>query len=131
MNEHLRPETDSPSLYDTNGHRQSCLRWPLRAHVADMVVFKPIDDGDSSTATALYAVSTAGDAYVSVLCNFANCAASKLFIVNSQEGLDALSTKDSTYIVTGATVSDCTPVGLIYGSSQSSPSSWACLGHRR
>ncbi|KJY01342.1 hypothetical protein TI39_contig295g00018 [Zymoseptoria brevis] len=88
---------------------------------ADMVVFKPIDDGDSSTPTALYAVSTAGDAYVPVLCNFANGAASKLFIVNSQEGLDALSTKDLTYIVTGATVSDCTPVGLIYGSSQSSP----------
>lgn len=51
-----------------------------------------------------------------VLCNFGNGAASKVFLVSGQSGLDSLrNDPQMKYTITGAPVSDCAPLALVNG----------------
>lgn len=85
---------------------------------ADFISLMPINyDSDSSTANPLFAVNSNGDPYLTVLCTFTNGAASKMFIVSDETGIDALQTEALRYIVTGAPVDICQVVTLVFGTS--------------
>ncbi|KAI4724435.1 hypothetical protein E4T49_07826 [Aureobasidium sp. EXF-10728] len=84
---------------------------------ADAIALSPIDyDNSDGTPSAYFAVTTKKDVYSLVLCNFANGADSKIFIVNDQSGLDTLQNNANVkYTITGAPVKDCSPLAVISG----------------
>ncbi|CAD0026780.1 unnamed protein product [Aureobasidium pullulans] len=74
------------------------------------MILEDVEDNGS----AYFAADTYGNLYNIVMCNFANDAVSKLFVVNGQDGLDALTSNPNVkFTVTGAPVQDCYPLALI------------------
>lgn len=93
---------------------------------ADIITLSPIDydSSDSSNPNIYFAVDSKSNVYDLVLCDFTNGADSKVFIVNDQSGIDALTTNVNTrYTVTGAPVSSCYSLALITGMSSNSTTS--------
>jgi hypothetical protein len=85
---------------------------------ADAITLSPIDsDGsDGENPTTYFAVTTKKDVYSLVVCNFANSANSKVFLVADQTGLDNLETNvHMKFTVTGAPVKDCSPIAMVSG----------------
>ncbi|KAI5194251.1 hypothetical protein E4T38_09637 [Aureobasidium subglaciale] len=85
---------------------------------ADAITLSPIDydDADSTNPLAYFAVTTKQQVYSLVLCSFSNGADSKVFVVNDQSGLDALTGNGNiVYTVTGAPVQVCSPLAMISG----------------
>jgi hypothetical protein len=81
---------------------------------ADFITLSLQQLDDSSDQEVYFAADTYGNLYNVVMCNFANSAVSKLFVVDGQEGLDALVKNDNVkYTVTGAPVQECYPLALI------------------
>ncbi|THV78397.1 hypothetical protein D6D29_07698 [Aureobasidium pullulans] len=79
---------------------------------ADFITMTLEDVEDNGSA--YFAADTYGNLYNIVMCNFANDAVSKLFVVNGQDGLDALTSNPNVkFTVTGAPVQDCYPLALI------------------
>jgi hypothetical protein len=79
---------------------------------ADFITMTLEDVEDNGSA--YFAADTYGNLYNIVMCNFANNAVSKLFVVNGQDGLDALTSNPNVrFTVTGAPVQDCYPLALI------------------
>ncbi|KAI5241446.1 hypothetical protein E4T43_05463 [Aureobasidium subglaciale] len=61
-----------------------------------------------------FGFDTTGKSYSIVMCNFINDAVSKLFVVNGEEGLNALtSNANIKYTVTGGPVQDCYALALV------------------
>ncbi|KAI5195238.1 hypothetical protein AUEXF2481DRAFT_34077 [Aureobasidium subglaciale EXF-2481] len=61
-----------------------------------------------------FGFDTTGNSYNIVMCNFVNDAVSKLFVVNGEEGLNALtSNANIKYTVTGGPVQDCYALALV------------------
>ncbi|CAD0108013.1 unnamed protein product [Aureobasidium uvarum] len=84
---------------------------------ADAIALSPIDyDNSDGTPSAYFAVTTKKDVYSLVLCNFANGADSKIFIVNDQSGIDTLQNNANVkFTVTGAPVKYCSPLAIVSG----------------
>jgi hypothetical protein len=79
---------------------------------ADFITMTLEDVEDNGSA--YFAADTYGNLYNIVMCNFANNAVSKLFVVNGQDGLDALTSNPNVkFTVTGAPVQDCYPLALV------------------
>ncbi|CAD0018200.1 unnamed protein product [Aureobasidium pullulans] len=79
---------------------------------ADFITMTLEDVEDNGSA--YFAADTYGNLYNIVMCNFANDAVSKLFVVDGQDGLDALTSNPNVkFTVTGAPVQDCYPLALI------------------
>jgi hypothetical protein len=78
---------------------------------ADTIAFVPInDDSKDSTDGTYIAISTDGKAFLPVMCNFANSATSKLFLVDSNSidsGIKALEASGTQNTVTGDVISGC------------------------
>ena len=72
--------------------------------------------GSSVSCATYFALSLEEKIFNLVLCNFDNGAASKVFIVSGQSGLDSLQKNPQLrYTITGAPVSDCAPLALVNG----------------
>ncbi|KAH0284918.1 hypothetical protein M436DRAFT_86559 [Aureobasidium namibiae CBS 147.97] len=72
--------------------------------------------GASASSSTYFAFSLEKEIYNLVLCNFDNGAASKVFLVSGQSGLDSLQKNpDIKYTITGAPVSSCAPLSLANG----------------
>lgn len=81
---------------------------------ADFITLTLQQLDDSSDQEVYFAADTYGNLYNIVMCNFANSAVSKLFVVSGQSGLDALVDNENIkYTVTGAPVQECYPLALI------------------
>jgi len=81
---------------------------------ADFITLTLQQLDDSSAQEVYFAADTYGNLYNIVMCNFANSAVSKLFVVSGQSGLDALVDNENIkYTVTGAPVQECYPLALI------------------
>lgn len=82
---------------------------------ADFVVLQPLDADGDGQSDVLFAVDTKGGAYGLVLCDFGNGAASRLFVVSGEDGVQKLMSENAKYTVTGAPVTGCDPVALVLG----------------
>jgi hypothetical protein len=81
---------------------------------ADFITLTLQQLDDSGNQEVYFAADTYGNLYNIVMCNFANSAVSKLFVVDGQKGLDALVENENVkYTVTGAPVQECYPLALI------------------
>lgn len=93
---------------------------------ADVITLSPIDyDSTSSSNPSVYfAVDSKSNTYNLVLCDFSNGADSKVFIVNDESGIDALTGNvNMRYTVTGAPVTQCYGLAMVAGQSANSTTS--------
>ncbi|KAI4850551.1 hypothetical protein E4T44_02677 [Aureobasidium sp. EXF-8845] len=81
---------------------------------ADFITLTLQQLDDASEQSVYFAADTYGNLYSIVMCNFANSAVSKLFVVDGQDGLDALVNNENVkFTITGAPVQECYPLALI------------------
>jgi hypothetical protein len=81
---------------------------------ADFITLTLQQLDDASEQSVYFAADTYGNLYSIVMCNFANSAVSKLFVVDGQDGLDALVNNENIkFTVTGAPVQECYPLALV------------------
>lgn len=81
---------------------------------ADFITLTLQQLDDSGDQEVYFAGDTYGNLHNIVMCNFANSAVSKLFVVSGQSGLDALVDNENVkYTVTGAPVQECYPLALV------------------
>lgn len=124
IDEGARPISYNPQMLEQLG--VSRLRLTEEEQIPrpnDMVVLKAINtDGSSDTPNPLFAVTTSNEALILVMCNYASPgAASKLFVVKDQRGIDALNSQSPfvrpilEHTVLGGKTTSCNAVSLIFG----------------